>query len=59
MGASKPGMTASDVHRQPVLGVRGNFTSHTLLTAHNSFVLVLAETGITGHDPARRSATAS
>ncbi|NLC61500.1 MAG: O-antigen ligase family protein [Gammaproteobacteria bacterium] len=34
----------------PVLGVGvGNFTSHTLLTAHNSFVLVLAETGIIGY----------
>ena len=34
----------------PVLGVGlGNFTSHTVLTAHNSFVLVLAETGIIGY----------
>ncbi|GGK09067.1 O-antigen ligase family protein [Luteimonas terricola] len=34
----------------PVFGVGvGNFTSHTLLTAHNSFVLVLAETGIIGY----------
>ena len=34
----------------PLLGVGvGNFTSHTLLTAHNSFVLVLAETGIIGY----------
>src|SRR3546814_14583581 len=27
----------------------GNFTDHTRLTAHNSFVLVLAETGIVGY----------
>jgi len=34
----------------PLLGVGvGNFTTHTLLTAHNSFVLVLAETGIIGY----------
>src|SRR3546814_3312166 len=34
----------------PVLGVGvGNFTEHTFLTAHNSFVLVLAETGIIGY----------
>jgi len=34
----------------PLLGVGvGNFTEHTWLTAHNSFVLVLAETGIIGY----------
>lgn len=34
----------------PLFGVGvGNFTTHTLLTAHNSFVLVLAETGIIGY----------
>jgi len=34
----------------PVFGVGvGNFTEHTFLTAHNSFVLVLAETGIVGY----------
>lgn len=34
----------------PLLGVGvGNFTEHTALTAHNSFVLVLAETGIVGY----------
>lgn len=34
----------------PVFGVGvGNFTEHTFLTAHNSFVLVLAETGIIGY----------
>ncbi|HEY9541504.1 MAG TPA: O-antigen ligase family protein [Luteimonas sp.] len=34
----------------PVFGVGvGNFTDHTWLTAHNSFVLVLAETGIVGY----------
>lgn len=34
----------------PLLGVGvGNFTEHTWLTAHNSFVLVLAETGILGY----------
>ena len=34
----------------PVFGVGvGNFTDHTFLTAHNSFVLVLAETGIIGY----------
>ncbi|MGY1457200.1 O-antigen ligase family protein [Luteimonas sp. A534] len=34
----------------PLFGVGiGNFTEHTLLTAHNSFVLVLAETGIIGY----------
>ena len=34
----------------PLLGVGvGNFTEHTWLTAHNSFVLVLAETGIVGY----------
>ncbi len=34
----------------PVFGVGvGNFTEHTWLTAHNSFVLVLAETGIVGY----------
>lgn len=34
----------------PVLGVGlGNFTDHTVLTAHNSFVLVLAETGVIGY----------
>ena len=34
----------------PVFGVGvNNFTDHTWLTAHNSFVLVLAETGIIGY----------
>lgn len=34
----------------PVFGVGvGNFTEYTYLTAHNSFVLVLAETGIIGY----------
>ncbi|WP_158883354.1 O-antigen ligase family protein [Rhodanobacter sp. L36] len=34
---------------QPVFGVgAGNFTDYNYLTAHNSFVLVLAETGIVG-----------
>lgn len=34
----------------PVFGVGvGNFTEHTYLTAHNSLVLVLAETGIIGY----------
>src|SRR3546814_19551279 len=34
----------------PVFGVGvGNFTDHTRLTAHNSFVLVLAATGIVGY----------
>lgn len=34
----------------PVIGVGvGMFTEHTALTAHNSFVLVLAETGIIGY----------
>lgn len=34
----------------PVFGVGvGNFTQHTYLTAHNSFVLVLAETGLVGY----------
>ena len=34
----------------PLFGVGvGNFTEHTWLTAHNSFVLVLAETGIVGY----------
>lgn len=34
----------------PVFGVGvGNFTEHTVLTAHNSFVLVLAEAGIIGY----------
>ncbi len=34
----------------PLFGVGvGNFTDHTYLTAHNSFVLVLAETGIIGY----------
>lgn len=34
----------------PALGVGvGNFTQHTHLTAHNSLVLVLAETGIIGY----------
>lgn len=34
----------------PVFGVGvGNFTEHTWLTAHNSFVLVLAETGLVGY----------
>lgn len=34
----------------PVFGVGvGNFTEHTFLTAHNSFVLVLAETGLVGY----------
>src|SRR3546814_14440394 len=33
----------------PVFGVgAGNLTDHTWLTAHNSLVLVLAETGIVG-----------
>jgi putative inorganic carbon (HCO3(-)) transporter len=34
---------------QPLFGVgAGNFTDHNNLTAHNSFVLVLAETGFVG-----------
>ncbi len=34
----------------PLFGVGvGNFTEHSWLTAHNSFVLVLAETGIFGY----------
>jgi len=34
---------------QPLFGVgAGNFTEHNYLTAHNSFVLVLAETGFVG-----------
>jgi O-antigen ligase len=34
----------------PVFGVgAGNFTDYNYLTAHNSFVLVLAETGIVGY----------
>src|SRR3546814_18467251 len=34
----------------PVFGVGvGNFTYHTWLTAHNSFVLALAEHGIVGY----------
>ncbi|HRN61601.1 MAG TPA: O-antigen ligase family protein [Luteimonas sp.] len=34
----------------PIFGVGvNNFTEHTYLTAHNSFVLVLAETGIVGY----------
>jgi O-antigen ligase len=34
---------------QPVFGVgAGNFTEHNYLTAHNSFVLALAETGFVG-----------
>ncbi len=34
----------------PLFGVGvNNFTEHTYLTAHNSFVLVLAETGIVGY----------
>ncbi|TWT17244.1 O-antigen ligase family protein [Luteimonas marina] len=34
----------------PIFGVGvNNFTEHTYLTAHNSFVLVLAETGIIGY----------
>ncbi len=34
----------------PIFGVGvNNFTDHTYLTAHNSFVLVLAETGIVGY----------
>ena len=34
---------------QPLFGVgAGNFTEHNYLTAHNSFVLVLAETGFFG-----------
>jgi len=34
---------------QPLFGVgAGNFTEHNYLTAHNSFVLVLAETGFIG-----------
>src|SRR3546814_13539640 len=34
----------------PVIGVGvGNFTAHTWLTDHTSFVLVLAETGIVGY----------
>jgi O-antigen ligase len=34
----------------PVLGVGvGNFTDYNQLTAHNSFVLVLAETGLIGY----------
>lgn len=35
---------------QPLFGVgAGNFTEHNYLTAHNSFVLVLAETGLFGY----------
>jgi O-antigen ligase len=35
---------------QPLFGVgAGNFTDHNYLTAHNSFVLVLAETGFIGY----------
>jgi putative inorganic carbon (hco3(-)) transporter len=35
---------------QPILGVgAGNFTEYNALTAHNSFVLVLAETGVVGY----------
>lgn len=35
---------------QPLFGVGvGNFTDYNWLTAHNSFVLVLAETGIVGY----------
>lgn len=35
---------------QPIFGVgAGNFTDHNYLTAHNSFVLVLAETGFIGY----------
>ncbi|MEO7433116.1 MAG: O-antigen ligase family protein [Dokdonella sp.] len=35
---------------QPLFGVGAhNFTEHNYLTAHNSFVLVLAETGIVGY----------
>jgi putative inorganic carbon (HCO3(-)) transporter len=35
---------------QPLFGVgAGNFTEHNYLTAHNSFVLVLAETGFIGY----------
>jgi O-antigen ligase len=34
----------------PVFGVgKGNFTEHNYLTAHNSFVLVFAETGLVGY----------
>ncbi len=34
----------------PLLGVGvGNFTDYNVLTAHNSFVLVLAETGVLGY----------
>lgn len=35
---------------QPVLGVgKGNFTDHHAMTAHNSYVLVLAEMGLVGY----------
>jgi O-antigen ligase len=34
----------------PILGVgRGNFTEHHWLPAHNSYILVLAETGLAGY----------
>lgn len=34
----------------PVFGVgKGNFTEHNYLTAHNSFILVFAETGLVGY----------
>jgi O-antigen ligase len=34
----------------PIFGVgKGNFTEHNYLTAHNSFILVFAETGLVGY----------